>query len=331
MALHLITGGGGYLGSHLCQKLLEEGHHVRVLDLAISRALPEGAGFIEGDILDREKVAKASQGAEVVHHIAFVQSMSKKPADFQRRVAMEGTENVFSGAAKAGAKRVVFTSTIEIYGTHPPYRCPEDAPKDPVGLYGHLKWESEQLAFQLGKELALEVTALRMPTICGRGFFNHRPLLSLLERARSGKALALIGKGDTMGDFVHIDDVIQGYVLAAQEDGAVGEAFNISAREPSSHRQIIEGIVQKTGKNSRILRVPPWLVRRGLPLGRFLGLHELPPEQDGYLFYHNSYAVEKAIKLLGFEPKYTSLQAAMALMEGYLAERETVLQRSVNY
>jgi nucleoside-diphosphate-sugar epimerase len=331
MALHLITGGGGYLGTHLALRLKERGHTVRAFDLAPARPLPPGVELAKGDIRDAEAVRRATEGASVVHHLAFVQSMSRKPTDEQRAIGIDGTRNALLAAASCGARRFVFTSTIEIYGTHPPCPCPEDGPRDPVGLYGHLKWEAERLSFELGKEKGLEVTALRMPTICGQGFFNHRPLLALMERALAHKTLAVVGDGGKRGAFVHVEDVTEGYALAAERPDAVGEAFNISARESATHLEIVRAIANALESRSRIVRLPALIVRMALPLGRALGLSELPAEQDGYVQNDNCYSIEKARSLLGYRPRYSTIEAADALGRGYLAEREAVRARSTGY
>lgn len=152
----------------------------------------------------------------------------------------------------------------------------------------------------------------------------------MLERAIAGKTLAVTGDGSTRGDFVHVDDVVQGYALAAEKPDAVGAAFNISARESATHLEIIRAIVAKTGGRSRIVRVPRPIARLALPIGRALGVTELPKEQDGYVLFDNCYAIEKARKYLGYRPRYSTIEAASALAEGYLAEREVVRARSVS-
>jgi UDP-glucose 4-epimerase len=331
MTLHLITGGGGYLGTHLARRLQERGHTVRAFDLAPARPLPDGVELSKGDIRDAGALRRATEGASVVHHLAFVQSMSQRPVDEQRSIAIDGTRNALEAAASCGARRFVFTSTIEIYGTCPPCPCPEDAPRDPVGLYGRLKWEAERLSFDLGTEKGLEVTALRMPTICGPGFFNHRPLLALMERALAHKTLAVTGDGGKRGAFVHVADVTQGYALAAEKPGAVGEAFNISARESATHLEIVRAIADALESRSRIVRLPGLVVRAALPLGRALGLSDFPAEQDGYVLHDNCYAIDKATDRLGYRPEYSTIEAARALGRGYREEREAVRARSTSY
>jgi nucleoside-diphosphate-sugar epimerase len=331
MALHLVTGGGGYLGSHLAARLLRDGHKVRAFDLALSCDLPREVEFVRGDVLDPIALGRATEGAAVVHHLAFIQSMSRRPAAEQRAVAIDGTRNALEAALRAGVRRFVFTSTIEIYGTHPPVPCPEDAPKDPVGLYGALKWEAETMAFEFGRARGLEVSATRMPLICGRGFYNQRTVLSLLERARRGKTLAVTGRGALFGEFVHVADVVEGYALCASRKEAAGEAFNLASRAPATQLEIVAAIAAAFGGRSRIVRVPRPLAKIALPFGRALGLTELPAEADGYVLFDNCYSIEKARRLLGYEPRYSTIEAAIALAKGYLEDAERVRKRSLSY
>jgi len=336
--LHVITGGGGFLGAHLATRLVERGRRVRILDLAPgTRPLPEGVVVATGDVRDEAAVKRALAGAAVVHHLAFVQSYSRRPEREQRAVALDGTKNVLVAARAEGARRVVFTSTIEIYGTHPPLPCPEDAPKDPVGLYGRLKWEAEGLAVAMGKAFRVPVVALRMPTICGPGAsYHHAPLLTLLERALAGRALAVVGPGVQQGDLVHLDDVCDAYALAADApaERVAGEAFNIASGAPATHLEIVQALAAGAAAGgpgrgrARIFVFPRLAFRLLVPFARTLALTELDPEQEGYLLWSNVYAVDKARERLGYAPRRSTVEAARALIDGYRAEREATRARA---
>ncbi len=328
--LHLITGGGGYLGTHLAARLLRAGLAVRVFDLARARELPPGAEWSEGDVRDAAGLREAARGAAAVHHLAFIQAGSRKPEEQQRAVAIDGTRNALEAAAAAGARRFVFTGTIEIYGTRPPCPCPEDAPADPVGTYGRLKLEAERLAFERGRALGLDVVSLRMPTLCGPGYYNFRPFLTLLERARTGRRLAVLGDGSTLGDRVHVEDVCEAYYLAATRPAGdvAGEAFNVSSGTPASHLEIVRAIAGAAAGASRIARVPRFLGRALLPPLRWLGVTELPAVSEGYLFHDHVYATDKARRRMGYGPRHSAVDAARALASGYGREHEASWARA---
>ncbi len=330
--MDLVTGGGGYLGSHVVSALLERGRHVRILDVQKTQYCPSGAEFVQGDMSRADDVRSAMSGIERVIHIAFVQSMSRRPESERYRINIDGMSNLLDAAHSQGVKRFVFTSTIEIYGVRPPFPCLEDAPKDePVGWYGRHKWICEQMLWDFSRKTGLPAVALRMPTICGRGFYNHRPLLKLMDRILDNKTVAVIGSGSIPGDFVLLEDVVQGFMLAVEHPNAAGESFNISGKGASSQSEVIHAMIQAVGSSSRIVRIPLWLARSGIRLLRGLGVHDLPPDQDGYLFNPNHYSVEKARRMIGYEPRATPAEAAAALITGYVQDREYVRKRSENY
>mgnify|MGYP001616517414 CR=1 FL=1 len=330
--IYLVTGGGGYLGSHLARTLLAAGRPVRILDVAFGPGCPGEAEAVEVDVRDAAAVRSAMAGVGRVFHVAFVQSLSRRPEAERRAVNLGGTRAVVEAAADAGVDRLVFASTIEIYGTRPPDPCPEDAPvDDPVGWYGLHKSLCEEIVFSVARERGLPATALRMPTICGLGFYNHRPLLSLMDRILDDRTVAVIGDGDVPGDFVHLDDVLQAFRLAGERPGAVGEAFNVSARATATHREVVEAMIAAAHSGSTIRRVPRALARLALPAGRALRLHDLPACQDGYLFHPNRYSIEKARRLLGFAPVHSTVEAATALIRGYQEDRPAARRRAANY
>lgn len=328
----LVTGGAGYLRSHIAKKLLEGGESVRILDIKKTKYIPEEAEFIQGDMRDAKTVLKAVNGADKVFHLAFIQSMSKLPEETRHDVNFNGTENLLKASLRAGVDRFIYTSTIEVYCTKPPFPCTEDAPKnEPVGWYGRHKLEVENLMWKYHKENGLKATAIRLPTTCGPGYYNHRPILQLMDMVLDNKPLIVVGRGDTYGDFVYYKDVLQGHLLAAEKKEAIGEAFNISCKSTSTHLEIIQAMIDEVGSKSKILHLPKFLVQAILPLGHIFKLTDLPKYQFGYVFNHNSYCIEKAKKLLGYAPEKTAAEAARELIKNYIKDREFVKYRSENY
>ncbi|MBI4612578.1 MAG: hypothetical protein HY720_03115 [Planctomycetes bacterium] len=170
-----------------------------------------------------------------------------------------------------------------------------------------------------------------MPTICGRGFYNHRPLLLLMDRILDGRPVAVAGDGSLPGDFVAVGDVVQAFLLAGERPQALREAFNVSARESASHLEIVQAMIEATGSPSRVLCIPAPLARAALWAGRLLRVHDLPACQDGYLFHPNRYSIEKARRLLGYSPALSAAAAAAVLIEGYREDRDAVRRRSRGY
>ncbi len=186
--MDLVTGGAGFVGSHLARRLMEKGRDVRVFDIEKSPYLPEGVDFVQGDMRDYQAVRKAAKGAEVVYHLAFVQSLSKRPESEKWQVNFGGTENFLRAAVENEVKRFVFTSTIEVYSPFPPFRAPETAPSDrPFGWYGRHKKACEELCWHYHYQYNLPVAMMRMPTICGRGYYARIDLVRAFDWILAGR------------------------------------------------------------------------------------------------------------------------------------------------
>lgn len=330
--MKLVTGGAGYLGSHLAKELLSKGEKVRIYDLKKTKYVPEEVEFVQGDMRDYESVRSSVESVDTVFHLAFVQSHSKMAENVSRDINIRGTENFLKASVEAGVSRFVYTSTIEIYGTRPPYPCSEDAPKDnPVGWYGKQKLEAENLVWRYYKEKGLLSSALRMPTICGPGYYNHRAMLQLMDRIIDGKLLATIGKGNIYGDFVYYKDILQAYILCAEKEEAVGEPFNISCEKSATHYELVKAMIDAVGSKSKIIHLSPAIVRLLLPVLGGLKIIDVPKYQYDYLFNHNVYAIDKAKRLLGYTPTKSASESAAELIKGYIADREFVKKRSQSY
>ncbi|MEW5947446.1 MAG: NAD(P)-dependent oxidoreductase [bacterium] len=329
--MYLVTGGGGYLGSHLAKTLIERGERVRIFDVYRGPNVPAKAKFVKGDMLNPGDVARAMEGVEVVMHLAFIQSLSKRPLREKYLVNVRGTENFLKEALRRKVRRFVHTSTIEVYGTRPPFPCYEDAPKDnPTGWYGRHKWECERLCMKYRRR-GLAVTMLRMPAICGPGHYNHGPFMDLMDRIIEHKPIAVAGNGRTYGNMTHYRDVIAGYLLASESEAAVGEAFNIASREPATHLEILSAMIDQVGSRSFVFHVPRRAAKTMIYVTNFLGMTSVPDHQIDYAFYHNHYAIDKARELLGFEPEHTVLDSAREQIESYRANREAVRARNRSY
>ena len=177
--MHLVTGGSGVLGRAVIRELLDHGVKVRVLDLKAPPAeLGREVEFAKGSVLDAAAVDRAMSGIEVAHHLAA----SMPQADLTPRgfweINVGGTLNVAAAAIKARARRMVFASTIEIYGLQYREEFPvtEESEKRFTGIYSRNKWECEKRLLALREEHGLEVVFPRMPMIFGPGF-SHSHLL----------------------------------------------------------------------------------------------------------------------------------------------------------
>jgi UDP-glucose 4-epimerase len=238
--IYLVTGGAGFIGSHICERLLKEGHGVRVLDNFFSgkRANLEHLGgeidLVEGDIRDASAVAGAMRGVHVVFHEAALGSVPRSVADpvTTHEVNMTGTLNVLLAARDAGARRVVYASSSSVYGETQELPKHEGITPQPLSPYALSKLAGEHYITVFNHVYGFEAVALRYFNIFGArqdpesqyAAVIPRFIMSLLE----GKPPVIYGDGLQSRDFTHVENVVEANLLAAEAEGVAGRAFNVA-------------------------------------------------------------------------------------------------------
>lgn len=253
----LVTGGAGFIGSHLVDALVSD-NEVRVFDnLSSGHAefVHDDAELIEGDIRDRAAVAEAAADVDIVYHFAAnvsVQRSVEQPAE-SHDVNLSGTVNVLEAARQADA-RVVFASSAAIYGDPEYIPIDEEHQTEPLSPYGLEKLSSDRYVRLYTELYDLPTVALRYFNVFGpRQTGEYAGVISVfLEQAREGRELTVHGDGSQTRDFVFVDDVVQANLLAGTTD-ATGRAFNIGTGESISIRGLAE-VVQSLGDESPGIR-----------------------------------------------------------------------------
>lgn len=252
MSHYLVTGGAGFIGSHVVEALLAAGHRVRVIDNLIggSRAnLAPQAEFVEGDILDEVALDKACEGIEGIFHLAAlpqVQYSVEFPLE-SHRVNVDGTLSVFRAAIKAKIPRVVFSSTCAVYGTAKVLPTPVGAELDPISPYALQKRVCEEYAELWHALYGLEVVCLRYFNVYGLRMpitGSYAGAIALFgERRRQGKPLGIYGDGENTRDFVHVSDVAQANI-AAMEHASFGKSmiFNVGTGVARSINEVAKRV-----------------------------------------------------------------------------------------
>jgi UDP-glucose 4-epimerase len=249
--LALVTGGAGFIGSHLVEGLCQRGYRVRVLDSlvkgklsSIQPLIDEGrVEFIEGDIRSRDIVDRATCDTDYVFHTAGVhikRSMASPDEMIQSNI--QGSYNVFRAALDNGVKRVVFSSSSSIYGDPKKLPMSEDDPPDPVEPYGASKWMCEQLLKHLGRE-GLQYNALRYFNVYGERQAAHAfyttVITTFIKRLLHGEPPIIDGQGDQSMDFTHVSDVVRANIHA-MESPAVNEVFNVGTGVSTTVKQLAQ-------------------------------------------------------------------------------------------
>lgn len=269
----LVTGGAGFIGSHLAERLLDDGHAVAVLDNCSTGhednvghlRSREGFRFLGGDIMNESLVGAAMTDVDVVYHLAAAVGVPHILADPLWAVVTNtrGTEHVLHRAEKNGA-RVVFASTSEIYGQSDevPYR--EDGPRllGPTWThrwaYSTAKAVDEHLCFAY-RERGMEVSVVRYFNVYGRrmdpaGYGSV--IARFMTQALAGEPLTVYGDGMQTRTFTHVSDAVDATVRAGTLEPALGEAFNVGGRTEYRIADLAAMVRDVTGSSSDIVRVP---------------------------------------------------------------------------
>lgn len=251
----LVTGGTGFLGSHLIPALQDRGDSVRVLALpAEETSLLEarGVAVYRGDIRDPQAVVAAMQDVEGVMHLAGMMGVWRPIEDY-RAVNVTGTENVCRAALAEGA-RVVHVSSWTVYGMGLGKPALEDFPLLPMREpYALTKAEGDASVQRMIAEDQLEAVIIRPGTVFGPG--SELNFSRIADRVRAGRWV-MVGSGRNALPLVYVTDVVEGLLLALEQDGAVGQAYNISNDRPLSQRQFLDAVAREIGAAPPRLRVP---------------------------------------------------------------------------
>lgn len=271
----LVTGGAGFIGSNLVKRLLEEGNTVTVLDNFMSGYRSNLDPFpavhiIEGDIRDKTTVEKAIQGAEVVFHLAASvgnkRSIDQPITDAEINVL--GTLNILEAARKAGIRKIVTSSSAGIFGELKTMPIKEDHPIEPDSPYGCTKLCEEKLCLSYAKLYDIEAVCLRYFNVYGPNqrfdaYGNVIPIF--VFRMLRDEPLIIFGDGEQTRDFVHVNDVVQANIRAAETIGVSG-AFNIASGTCVSINRLVELITKGSSIKTKIEHGPerPGDVRHSL-------------------------------------------------------------------
>ena len=260
----LVTGGLGFIGTHLVNKLVSLKKEVTIVDnydTALHKTIPQGVTLIEADIRHPQEIAEACKGAELIFHVAANSngSISVENPRFDFEVNAIGTFNVLEGALKAGAKRVLYVASASVYGIPQYFPMDEQHPTRPFVPYGASKLMGELACLSFFHAKRLAVVMARPFCVYGTG---ENPKIALVEVSRylrwhlNQQPIQIVGdmKHKTR-DFVHVRDVVQGFLLIADK-AAAGEVFNIGSGEETSMERLVDIIGQVTGQNPRVHQIP---------------------------------------------------------------------------
>lgn len=303
----LVTGAGGAIGPTLVRRLLAQGYAVRALvrESASAAGLPGGVEIVCCDIADGRLVRQAVAGADVVFHLAaklHVNNPSPDLKDEYFRVNVEGTRCIAEAARAAGVRRLVFFSTINVYGNSQPGQLfDEETPLSPDSMYAETKIEGETIALAETPAIVLRMAAVYGPGMKG----NYTRLVQAIRRRR----LPLIGDGRNRRTLVHVEDACDAAVAAAEKDAALGQVYNVTDGRVHSLREITSAIAVALKQSPPRLHLPARPVRMAAGLledGLRVVGKKSPITRATIDKLTEDIAVsgEKIQRELGFQPRY---------------------------
>lgn len=332
----LVTGGGGYIGGHLCNFLAKKGLKVISVDIARQKYLKNSPNiaFHLVDIRDKKKLALLFKNVDAVFHLAFIQTDSfKVPLQTLRDVDIGGTRNVLELAVKHGVRKFIHTSSNEVYGAHPNSLIAENADKpltDPLNLYSLLKTEAEMLAWDFSREYKLPMVSLRFPMVCGEGFYNYKILMKMMANLKNNKLVVMVGNGQNRFNQVYLGDVLEAYYLAYKNGKANGHTFNICSDDSVKLSDMLTYGCQKYKSKSKVVYLPLKFTQCLLKILLFFGIYIIYPGDLEWLARDMVLDNSKAKKILGFRPTKTTKECLEILVDSFLKMDSSILNRDTD-
>jgi len=305
----LVTGGAGFIGSHIVDRLLDEGFKVRVLDNLsrgdkknlVHHKNKKSFQFLEGDIRNFELVKKTVEGVDAVIHEAALVSVTRSVENplLSNEINVTGTLNLLKACVDAHVKRFVLASSCAVYGDTETLPNQEGVAPKPISPYAVDKLAAENYAKVFYDVYGLETVSLRYFNVYGprQKYGPYSDVISnIVNRILEDKSIIIYGDGEQTRDFINVKDVVEANMLALTKREAVGEVFNISTGEPitiNKLTQTIQKIMDKTALNP---------------------VHDEPRSGD---IKHSYGDITKARRNLGYEPKVQLENGLTELVKSY--------------
>jgi UDP-glucose 4-epimerase len=301
----LVTGGAGFIGSHVVDSLVDRGYGVRVVDdlsagklSNIEAHLKSGrVDFVRGDVKDAEFVRKCVRDVGAVVHLAAITSVpfSVDNPGFTYDTNVAGTLNLLISCAEEKVGKFVFTSSCAVYGEPQWLPVNEECPTGPISPYAESKLAAEHFCMGFHEKRLLRSVILRLFNVYGprQGVNDYSGVVTrFIDRSRQGLPLIIYGDGSQTRDFVHVLDVVEAVLSSLENADAEGEVFNIGSGAPVSVLELAKTVLELTDSNLEILYDKP---------------------RVGDVKY--SYAdVSKATRLLGYKPKLSLKDGLRSLL-----------------
>lgn len=329
----LVTGGTGFIGSCLVERLLEENRKVRVLALKtpfepiedenLKIIKGKGAEIVYGDLCNKQSLKSAVKGVESVFHLGAISHPMRIPIQRYYNVNKIGTRNILEAAKKERVKKFVHISTVSVLGPSPDgHSLKEEEFQEEIAHYGLSKMEGEKIALHFYKRYKFPVVVIRPCMVYG-----PRCLVRLIMFKYIQKGLfPLFNKGKARMEFCYVDNLVQALLLSEKSKEALGEAFNITDGHSYEIKKVSKKIAEELGVRPPFIELPIWagkLAGHGMEIiSKIIGIY--PPfsstAADWMSRSQTVYDCTKAKAILGYRPR-VSLQEGVKRTVAWYKEK----------
>jgi len=297
---HVVTGGSGFLGALICQRLAARGEEVIALDVWEDKARDPRVQFCLADVRDQAAVDRCMQGVDIVHHNAALVPLTKSGRDFWA-VNVDGSRIVAEAAGRAKARAFVHMSSSAIFGAPAAVPITGLTPAKPIEIYGRAKWAGEQRVVAACAAAHTPLVVIRPRTILAPSRLGIFQIL--FEWIQENRNVYVIGSGQVPFQFVHAADLMDAYFIALDRNQP--GTYNVGTDRFGTLREALENLIRYAGSASAVKSLPVGLTISSLRLLDVVGLSPLAPWH--YLTYHKAFHFDVSPLLaLGWKPRYSN-------------------------
>lgn len=301
-----VTGGAGFIGSHLVSRLVKDGHEVIVLDLLLrgnklEKEISNSIQFIKGDVRDYDTILKLTKGCDLVYHFAAVLGVDVVADNPMETMDTEviGMKNIVDASLKNGLQKIIYASTSGVYGHSAIERsATETIQLDPRTSYAIAKRYNEIYLKALHEEKGFDSVSLRFFNVYGKRQDNRMVVPRFLEQALKDEPITVFGSGNQTRDFTYIDDTIESCIRLAEKAGNA-EIFNIANEDEITIKALAEEIVKVTNSKSNMTYI------------------EAPQKRYDYEVERRYGNSTKLFNTVGFKPNTKLEDGLKAIMNDY--------------